>query len=72
MKRRLTDTAVPTLRAWRIKRLMTQEALAKAADVAVGTVARAERGEPMMPLTVERLCRALHVTVKQLQEEPPE
>jgi transcriptional regulator with XRE-family HTH domain len=63
---------VPHLRAWRVKALMTQTALAKAAGVAAQTVTRAESGDRVSVLTAERLARALGISVRQLRAEEPQ
>jgi transcriptional regulator with XRE-family HTH domain len=63
---------VPHLRAWRVKALLTQAALAKQAGVAAQTITRAESGDRVSVLTAERLARALGVTMRQLREQAPE
>lgn len=63
---------LPHLRAWRVHKLWTQVQLAKEAHVSEPTVVRAERSAPVGALTAERLARALGVTVRQLQETPPD
>lgn len=63
---------LPHLRAWRVKALMTQAQLAKAAGVDTWTVGRAEAGKSVAPLTVERLARALGISSKDLIAKEPE
>jgi DNA-binding XRE family transcriptional regulator len=57
---------LPRLREWRIKRLMTQDELAKAADVTRGTVIRAEKGEIVSFANVRNFAKALNVDHEQL------
>jgi transcriptional regulator with XRE-family HTH domain len=63
---------LPGLRAWRVKRLLTQQALSDAAGTSVATVARIERGYPASALSAERLAQALGLTVAQLESEAPQ
>lgn len=63
---------LPYLRAWRLHKLLTQDELAKAADVGRATVPRAESHNPVNAITAARLARALGITVKQLESEDPE
>ena len=68
-----THARVPSLRYWRVKRFMTQRALAERAGVATSTVAHGEQQYALSLLTAAKLADALGVTVKQLrEEEPPE
>jgi transcriptional regulator with XRE-family HTH domain len=63
---------VPSLRYWRIKRLLTQRQLADAADVATSTVAHGEQGYALSLLTAAKLGEALGVSVTALRSAPPE
>jgi DNA-binding XRE family transcriptional regulator len=63
---------LPSLRYWRIKRLMTQRQLAEKAGVATSTVAHGEQKYALSLLTAAKLAEALRVTVKQLREEEPQ
>jgi transcriptional regulator with XRE-family HTH domain len=63
---------VPSLRHWRIERLLTQGQLAEASGVSEPTIARAEAGHAVRLLSATRLARALGVTVTALRSAPPE
>jgi transcriptional regulator with XRE-family HTH domain len=63
---------VPSLRYWRIKRLMTQRQLAEKARVATSTVAHGEQAYALSLLTAAKLAEALGVSVRALQDTPPE
>jgi DNA-binding XRE family transcriptional regulator len=63
---------VPSLRYWRVKRFLTQRALAQKAGVATSTVAHGEQAYALSLLTAAKLAEALGVTVRQLRETPPE
>ena len=52
---------LPGLKATRLRRAMTQAELARAAGVAMGTVARLETGSPAAPSTLRKLADALRV-----------
>lgn len=52
---------LPTLRAWRLHRMISQDELAERAHVARWTVQRAEQGLPVKVTTAARLARALRV-----------
>jgi DNA-binding XRE family transcriptional regulator len=67
-----THAPVPSLRYWRIKRLMTQRALAQKAGVATSTVAHGEEAYALSLLTAAKLAEALGVTVRQLRATPPD
>jgi transcriptional regulator with XRE-family HTH domain len=60
--------ALPGLKATRLRRAMTQAELAKAAGVAMGTVARLETGSPAAPSTLRKLAGALRVEPDELME----
>jgi len=62
---------VPSLRYWRLERLLSQRQLAEASDVSEPTIIRAEGGKRIGALTAAKLARALGVTAKQLQEVEP-
>ena len=63
---------VPSLRFWRLERLLTQRQLAEASGVAEQTIIRAEGGREVSALTAARLARALDVTVTALRAAPTE
>ena len=63
---------VPYLRAWRIKRLMTQEELAARAGVSHNTISAAEHGRRVRLSSVARLARAMRIERADLVERPPE
>ncbi len=63
---------LPMLRAWRLHTLRRQGEVALAAGVSKATMIRAEKGAPVEELTAARLARALGVSVRQLQEVPPD
>jgi transcriptional regulator with XRE-family HTH domain len=58
---------LPRLREWRVKRLLTQDELARAAGVTRGTIIRAEKGEIVGYANVRKLAEALKVDADQLQ-----
>ena len=62
---------VPSLRYWRIKRLMTQRQLAEKAGVATSTVAHGEQAYPLSLLTAAKLAEALGVSVQALRNAEP-
>jgi transcriptional regulator with XRE-family HTH domain len=64
--------AVPSLRYWRLERLLSQRELAEQSGISEPTIIRAEGGKRIGALTAAKLARALGVTVKQLQEEEPQ
>jgi transcriptional regulator with XRE-family HTH domain len=67
----VTNLYLPHLRAWRLRKLLSQTELAKRSLVSRMTVNRAEHGGPVGALTAERLAQALSVTVEQLEAKPP-
>jgi transcriptional regulator with XRE-family HTH domain len=64
--------ALPHLRAWREKRVMTQTELAERSGVSLSTIVRVEHGQAAIVSTVRRLAEALKVTRDQLVNEDPE
>ncbi len=62
------------LRHRRVRRYMTQQKLAAAADLSLGQVNRIERGEVTMPHfdTIRRLADALGIDKDDLVEYPPD
>jgi len=60
------------LREWRQRRLLSQEELAKKADVGVTTIVRIEGGMGARLSTLRKLANALGVTADQLlgEDEP--
>jgi transcriptional regulator with XRE-family HTH domain len=65
--------ALPYLRAWRIRRLLTQADLIEKSGVGRATVVRAERGdEPVRFANIRKLAEALDVTPEQLLHQNPE
>jgi transcriptional regulator with XRE-family HTH domain len=68
----VTNLYLPHLRAWRLRRLLSQTELAHNSLVSRPTVVRAEHGGPVGALTAERLAQALGVKVQQLESEPPQ
>jgi transcriptional regulator with XRE-family HTH domain len=69
---RPSEANVPYLRGWRANRGMTQGELAEAAQVARGTIVRAESGAPVNVRTLARLARALGLTVNELRTVDPD
>ena len=67
-----SDVRLPYLRGWRADKGLTQEELAAAADVARGTILRAEGGAAVNVRTVAKLARALGITVHELRHTDPE
>lgn len=72
MATRASDYHLPYLRAWRADKGWTQDELAEHADVARGTVLRAERDEPVNVRTVAKLARALGISVHDLRHVDPD
>jgi transcriptional regulator with XRE-family HTH domain len=72
MAARATLVAVPGLRYWRTRRLMTQKELAEAIRAAPTTVARLEAGGDARLATVRKLAEALRVEAPALLDPPPE
>ncbi len=72
MPPRLHDRPLPGLRYWRVKCLLSQQALSDKAGCSVATVARIERGYPATPLMAEKLAHALDLPTALLTKEPPE
>ncbi len=69
---RQSEQAVPFLRGWRADRGMTQEELAQKAQVARGTIIRAENGAAVNVRTLSRLAKALGLTVNELRTVDPD
>lgn len=67
-----SDILLPYLRGWRADKGLTQEQLAAAADVARGTILRAEGGAAVNVRTVAKLARALGISVHDLRHTDPE
>ncbi len=61
---------VPSLRAIRLDRALSQEDLAARAKVGRKTISRAENGQPIRVSNVRRLAAALRVTPHRLQQPP--
>lgn len=59
------------LRAWRVRKLVKQGDLAKAAGVSRFTMQRAERGERISFDNVRKLAAALGITPDQLRYQAP-
>src|SRR5258705_13791631 len=57
---------------WRADRGMTQEELAQKAQVARGTIIRAESGAPVNVRTLARLAKALGISVHDLRTVDPD
>ena len=70
MAEKVRGRPLPHLRAWRIRRALSQGELADATGVARGTIARAERGGTVSFPNIRQLAAALNITVEQLDEEP--
>ena len=70
MAEKIRGRPLPHLRAWRIRRALSQPELADAAGVVRGTVARAERGGVVSFPNIRQLAAALQMSVEQLDEEP--
>jgi transcriptional regulator with XRE-family HTH domain len=65
----LPGAPVPPLRALRRLRGMTQEDLARAAGVSVGTISRLEQGQrPPRPHTMREIARVLGVRITDVDE----
>lgn len=63
---------LPYLQDWRLRAALTQEELADKADVSRTTVHNAERGEEVLPSTVQRIAKVLKLKPHELQRPPPE
>lgn len=63
--------ALPNLRVWRVRALLSQHQLAAKADIGTATIARLETGGRANQLTVQRLANALSITPRQLMRESP-
>lgn len=63
---------VPSLRQWRIARMLRQTELAERAGVGLMSVHRGERGLPLQLLTVRKLAKALRVSPQALQQQASE
>jgi transcriptional regulator with XRE-family HTH domain len=61
----------PYLRAWRLYHAMTQEELAKAADVSHATVRSGEHGENIRQSSARKMAAALGISVQQLLHMDP-
>jgi len=59
---------VPGLGRWRVRRALTQDALAQAARVGRVTIARIESGSPARLGTIHKLAQALRVEPEQLMD----
>ena len=62
---------LPNLKATRLRRAMTQAELARAAGIALGTLARIETGAPAAPSTIRKLSGALNVSPDTLMAPAP-
>ena len=59
------------LREWRLRRVLTQEGLAKRSGVTEATISRIESGQREARIsTVRRLAEALGIAPEELVEEP--
>lgn len=64
--------ALPHLKAWRVRKLMTQDQLAAASGVAKSTIVRIEGGYPATLSTIRKLAQALSIDGEDLiYREPP-
>ena len=66
-----TRLTLPRLRAWRLKKVLSQEDLARSAGVGVSTVIRAEQGSRVNFATIRRLAQALGLSSEQLLNGEP-
>ncbi len=62
---------VPSLRHWRVQRMLLQEDLAEVAKIANVSVRRGENGEALRLTTVRALAAALKVPPTELMAQPP-
>ena len=67
-----TRIPVPYLRAWRLKRLYSQDELADLSGVSKSTIVRLETGSSAVLSTIGKLAKALDLTREQLAYEKPE
>lgn len=70
-EQRTVGVEIPHLRAWRVRKLVKQGDLAKAAGLSRFTVQRAERGERVSFDNVRKLAEALGITPDQLRYQTP-
>jgi transcriptional regulator with XRE-family HTH domain len=69
----ITRVTLPYLRAWRIKRLLSQSELAEMSHIAKSTLARLEKGDQTAILsTVGKLAKALNISREELVFHDPE
>ena len=61
---------LPSLKAWREYRALTQRELASKAGVGSATIARLETGSATYATTIRKLARALKVKPEDLLDEP--
>jgi transcriptional regulator with XRE-family HTH domain len=66
-----TRLSLPFLRAWRLNKAMSQEELARVANLGVSTIIRAEQGARVNFLTIQRLAEALDIQREQLLSQEP-
>jgi DNA-binding XRE family transcriptional regulator len=62
---------LPSLKHWRVQRLLTQEQLAQRAGLHWTSVSRIENGKPADFATVHKLAMALGVEPADLMAQPP-
>lgn len=63
---------LPHLRQWRLRSGFSQEDLAELAGISRSTVHNAEKGEEVLPSTLQGIAKALKVKPHQLQHPPPD
>ena len=69
MATRQLGVALPSLRAWRLRKLLNQRELAERAHVGRSTIIRAESGGTVSLANVRRIAQALEVDPAQLMAE---
>lgn len=67
-----TEKPIPYLKAWRLKKGLTQLQLAVNADVGQQTVIRIEKGAKASEQTILKLAQALEISATQLLESDPD
>jgi transcriptional regulator with XRE-family HTH domain len=71
MAERTRGRPLPHLRAWRDRKLLTQDELAEQSGVGRSTIARAEKGDEAVNYTnIRKLAKALNISPDELLSPP--
>jgi transcriptional regulator with XRE-family HTH domain len=63
---------LPHLRSWRLRAGLSQEDLAGLAGISRSTVHNAEKGDEVLPSTLQSIAKALKIKPHELQRLPPD